>query len=90
MKTLLKENVAEFTRCLAEKMLTYSLGRGVEPFDRRTVQNLVRQTAARDYSLQALVLGIVHSVPFQQRGRDLKAPAVTGSLAAKAEGVTRK
>ena len=28
MKTLLRDNMPEFTRCLAEKMLTYSLGRG--------------------------------------------------------------
>ena len=34
MKALLKDNMPEFTRCLAEKMLTYSLGRGVESFDR--------------------------------------------------------
>ena len=27
----------------------------------------VRQTAAQDYKLQALILGIVHSAPFQQR-----------------------
>ena len=30
MKALLKDNMPEFTRCLTEKMLTYSLGRGVE------------------------------------------------------------
>ena len=57
----------EFARCLAEKMLTYSLGRGVESYDRRTVQDLVRQTAAQDYRFQALVQAIVHSAPFQQR-----------------------
>ena len=57
----------EFTRCLAEKMLTYSLGRGVEAFDRRTVQDLVRQTSEQNYRIQALILGIVHSAPFQQR-----------------------
>jgi hypothetical protein len=67
MKGLLKDSMPEFTRCLAEKMLTYSLGRGVEAFDRRTVQDLVRQTSERDYKIQALILGIVHSTPFQQR-----------------------
>ena len=92
MKTLLKDNMTEFTRCLAEKMLTYSLGRGVEPYDRRTVQDLVRQTAAREYNLQALVLAIVHSAPFQQRGRDLKAAAATTAAipTGKAEGATHK
>ena len=91
MKTLLKDNITEFTRCLAEKMLTYSLGRGVEPYDRRTVQDLVRQTAAKEYNLQALIFGIVHSAPFQQRGRDSKtATTAVAALAGKAEGVTSK
>jgi hypothetical protein len=72
MKTLLRDNMPEFTRCLAEKMLTYSLGRGVEAYDRLSVQELVRQTAAQDYKLQALILGIVHSAPFQQRRGELK------------------
>ena len=67
MKTLLHDNMPEFVRCLAEKMLTYALGRGVESYDRPVVDDLVRQTAAADNKFQPLVLGIVHSLPFQQR-----------------------
>ena len=62
----------EFARCLAEKMLTYSLGRGVESYDRRTVQDLVRQTAAHEYQFQSLVQAIVHSPPFQQRRGEVR------------------
>jgi hypothetical protein len=72
MKQLLKENMPEFARCLAEKMLTHSLGRGVESYDRRTVQDLVRQTAAHDYQFQSLVQSIVHSPPFQQRRGEVR------------------
>ena len=32
----------QFSRCLVEKMLTYSLGRGLEPYDRRTVDEIDR------------------------------------------------
>jgi hypothetical protein len=67
MKTLLRERLPEFTRGLAEKMLTYALGRGVESYDRLALQSLVRQTAAADFRLQALVQAIVQSAPFQQR-----------------------
>ena len=67
MKALLRENMQEFTRGLAEKMLTYALGRGVESYDRATLRDLVRQTAQQEYRFQALVRGIVQSVPFQQR-----------------------
>jgi hypothetical protein len=71
MKTLLKDNLPEFARCLAEKLLTYSLGRGVESADRRTIQDIVRQAEAKQYQFQSFVQAIVNSAPFQQR----RAPA---------------
>jgi hypothetical protein len=67
MKELLKEDLPEFARCLTEKLLTYSLGRGVESYDRRTVQDVVKQAAAQDYRFQSFIQAIVKSVPFQQR-----------------------
>lgn len=67
MKALLRDNMRDFTSSLAEKMLTYSLGRGVESYDRPTVRALVQKTTADGYRMQALILGIVKSAPFQQR-----------------------
>ena len=72
LKALLRGRMPQFTRSLAERMLTYALGRGVEPFDRLVVKDLVRQTAADEYRIQALVQGIVMSVPFQQRRGERK------------------
>jgi hypothetical protein len=70
MKALLRDSLPEFTQCLAGKVLTYALGRGVEPFDRRTVKEIVKQTAAEDYKFQALILAVTHSPAFQQRRGD--------------------
>jgi Protein of unknown function (DUF1592)/Protein of unknown function (DUF1588)/Protein of unknown function (DUF1587)/Protein of unknown function (DUF1585)/Protein of unknown function (DUF1595) len=67
LKTLLLDRMNDFTRGLAEKMLTYALGRGVESYDRLVVRDLVRQSAAHGYRLQSLIQAIVKSVPFQQR-----------------------
>jgi hypothetical protein len=75
MKALLKESMPIFTRALAEKMLTYALGRGVEAPDRIAVQELVRSTAQQGYKMQSLILAIVHSAPFQQRRGDTTPPA---------------
>jgi hypothetical protein len=72
MKALLVESLPEFARALASKMLTYALGRGVESYDRVAVQNLVRQSAAQGYRIQSLILGIVHSAPFQERRSETK------------------
>lgn len=57
----------EFLRSLAEKMLTYALGRGTEFYDKATVTELVNQLRARDQKFSALVEGIVLSQPFRQR-----------------------
>jgi hypothetical protein len=67
LKTLLRDRIPDFTRGLAEKMLTYALGRGVESHDRLVVRDVVRQTAANGHRLQPLIHAIVKSVPFQQR-----------------------
>ena len=53
-----------FTRAFAERMLTYALGRGVEPEDGPAVRTIVRRTAADDYLIRNVVLGIVESEPF--------------------------
>ncbi len=56
-----------FVSTLAEKLLTYSIGRGVESSDGPAVRQIVREAKADDYSFSALVLGIVNSTPFQMR-----------------------
>ncbi len=58
----------QFTRCLAEKMLTYALGRGLESYDRCAVDDIVENLQQNDYRFSALVLGIVNSEPFRLRG----------------------
>ena len=56
-----------FVGTVAEKMLIYALGRGLEPIDMPVVRGIVRDAAARNYAMQSIVLGIVRSNPFQMR-----------------------
>jgi mono/diheme cytochrome c family protein len=56
-----------FVTTLAEKLLTYALGRGVTPDDGPAVRRIVREAAADDYRFSTLVLEIAKSVPFQMR-----------------------
>ena len=53
-----------FARCLAEKMLTYALGRGLDRADRRAVDQIVARLARDEYRFSALVLAVVESEPF--------------------------
>jgi hypothetical protein len=78
MRALLMAALPEFSRCLTEKMLTYALGRGLQSYDRRTVEAIDRKVAASGYRFQSLVFEIVHSVPFQMgRGDGSGKPDVT-------------
>ena len=55
----------QFLRVVAEKLLTYALGRGVEAEDMPLVRSIVRQSAASKYRFSSLALGIVKSPVFQ-------------------------
>ena len=57
----------EFVETFAEKLLTYAIGRGLEPSDRPALREIRRQVEASDYRFSALVDGIVDSVPFRMR-----------------------
>jgi hypothetical protein len=58
-----------FVQTLTEKLMTYALGRGLQHYDMPVVRAIVRDAKAENYSFNAVVLGIVQSVPFQMRGR---------------------
>jgi hypothetical protein len=66
LKAVLLTRKDRFARCLAEKMLTYALGRGVER-DCCAVDDIARDAAAGNYRLSALVLSVVRSGPFRTR-----------------------
>jgi len=56
-----------FVTTLTEKLMTYALGRGVEHYDMPAVRAIVRDAAASDYRLSALLTGVVQSTPFRMR-----------------------
>ena len=56
-----------FVTTLAEKLLTFGLGRGVGYDDAPAVRQIVRQARAADYRFSELVVAIVSSAPFRMR-----------------------
>jgi hypothetical protein len=57
----------QFVEAFTEKLLTYALGRGLEPYDMPAVRAISRQAAHDDYRMQSIIMGIVQSVPFEMR-----------------------
>jgi hypothetical protein len=74
LKEILKGRSDAFVRNVTEKMLTYSLGRGLERYDRSTVDGISKQVAASDYRFSALVMEVVKSKPFQMRSAEVAKP----------------
>jgi hypothetical protein len=56
-----------FRLALAEKLMTYALGRGVEYYDMPAVRTIVRDAADEDNRFSQYILGVVNSTPFQMR-----------------------
>ena len=81
LKTILRGEKDSFAQCLAEKMLTYALGRGLEAYDRPAVREIARKMAANDYNFSSMMLAIAESAPFQMRRGEAPAAAKVSSLA---------
>jgi hypothetical protein len=74
---LAKNRANDFRRCLAEKMLTYALGRGVEYYDRPAVERIIADVRAHDDKFSALILAVARSFPFQNQRAPAQATAAT-------------
>ncbi|MCA9019189.1 MAG: DUF1592 domain-containing protein, partial [Planctomycetaceae bacterium] len=66
---ILEEQKQGFCRSLAEKMLTYAIGRGVEYYDKCALDEITNNFTTRGYRFSALVTEIVTSDPFLKRQR---------------------
>ena len=64
----------QFVEVVAEKLLTYGLGRGVEYQDMPLVRSIARSAARADNRFSALVLAVVGSKPFQMNMKMAEAP----------------
>src|SRR5262245_9489476 len=69
----------QFVQVVAERLLTYGLGRGVEYQDMPLVRAIARDAARNDNHFSALILGVVKSQAFQMNIKG-SAPATVGKV----------
>jgi hypothetical protein len=67
LKQVLLKRKDEFCKCLSEKMLTYAIGRKMNPSDKCFIEKIARSTGEDNYKLSKMVLEVVKSKPFQER-----------------------
>jgi hypothetical protein len=56
-----------FVGTLAEKLLTFALGRGLEYYDGPAIRKIVRDSRAADYRFSSIIVGLAKSAPFTMR-----------------------
>lgn len=71
---ILKSRELEFSRCLAEKMMTYALGRGVEWYDRCAIDHIVGEMSKDNFRFSRLIIEVAQSDPFRKRRGDGEKP----------------
>lgn len=69
-KILATARYRDFHRALAEKLLTFSVGRGIEYYDAPTIDKIVSDTENRGATLKEILYGVLESAPFQKRRGD--------------------
>src|SRR6185295_11844004 len=67
LRNALLQKPEMFVQTLTEKLMIYSLGRGLASYDMPSVRTIVRDAAAKVNRFSAIVMGIVKSTPFQMR-----------------------
>ena len=71
MRTVLVNDMPQVSRGLTEKIMTYALGRGMQPYDKPALDQIQRNLAADGYHFQTLIHEVVTSLPFQSRRGEL-------------------
>jgi hypothetical protein len=81
----------EFYLCLAEKLLTYALGRAIVHTDTTTLDQLVAALETSGGKPSTLIFGIINSAPFQQRRQSVFSLVDSGAHpAASTTGLAQK
>jgi mono/diheme cytochrome c family protein len=69
LRGIMEKRRDDFVSTVAEKLLVYALGRGVEYYDQPVIRKIVREAAPGDYRWSSIIVGITKSVPFQMKQR---------------------
>ena len=64
LRNLLAKQKSDYVRTVTEKLLAYSIGRGIEYYDQPAIRKIARDSAPGDYRWSSLVLSVVRSAPF--------------------------
>jgi hypothetical protein len=65
----------QFVRTVTEKLMTFSLGRGVEYEDMPVIRSIVRNADKDDDKFLSILMGVIKGAPFQMRTKQVEVTA---------------
>jgi hypothetical protein len=71
LREVLAPKTDQLARCIVEKMLVFSLGRGVSKNDHLNVAEIMEAWKAKEYRMESLIHIVAHSLPFQSRRSEI-------------------
>jgi hypothetical protein len=77
LRAALLRRPAQFVQTMTEKLMTYALGRSLEPFDLPEIRKIVRDSSKENYRFSTLIMGVVTSPEFQQSRTPEAQPSAT-------------
>ncbi len=91
LRDVLLKQKGKFVRTLAERLLTYGIGRGLESYDQCNLDAMASRVASKGYRFSEVVLAVVESKPFRSRrgdesGGGLKPGKVSRGLSGRGAG----
>jgi hypothetical protein len=81
LRAALVKNKSPFVLSFTESLMTYALGRRIEPDDMPAVRRVMRAAAANDYRMSAFILAVASSPTVQMNASP--APDPTAPAAAR-------
>jgi hypothetical protein len=75
-----------FAGTMTEKLMIYALGRGLDYRDMPAVRAILRDASPLNYRFSTLILGVIHSTPFQMRTAPRDSEAAPVQTAQSREG----
>ena len=67
LRSVLIARQEQFVGTVAERLMSYALGRGIEYYDRPTLRRIIRDASRDGFRWSSVVIGIVSSPSFQMR-----------------------
>ncbi|MFT2091105.1 DUF1592 domain-containing protein [Paraglaciecola sp. 2405UD69-4] len=67
LHSILWDRRERFAQAFTDRLLTYALGRGLEPYDQPIVRKITQQARTQDYRIHSIIEAVVSSTPFNYK-----------------------